>query len=142
LDVPHRFFDHTGDVGVRLSAATVPDLFREAALAFTATLIEPERTRTYMRDRVHLNAATLDDLLVEWLTELLYRFEVRNLLPADADLQVNETNDGWELRGQIMSDVFDPDRHPVKVAIKGVTYHQLEVRRTNDGWETSLVFDI
>jgi SHS2 domain-containing protein len=140
--MPHWFFDHTGDVGVHLSAGTVPELFREAALAFTETLTDPERTRVSSHDEIGLEAPTLDDLLVEWLTELLYRFEVRNLLPIDAELSVRESGDAWELRGRVASDAFDPERHPIKVAVKGITYHRLEVRRGNGGWETAVVFDI
>ena len=140
--MPHTFFDHTGDVGVRLSAPTLPDLFRDAALAFTETLTDREKTSRSSDDDVLLDAPTLDDLLVEWLTELLYRFEVRNLLPVDADLTVTEAPGGCELRGRVASDTFDPDRHPIKVAVKGITYHQLEVRRSDVGWETAVVFDI
>ena len=119
--MPHTFFDHTGDVGVRLSAATLPDLFREAALAFTETLTDGERTSAASDDDIALEAPTLDDLLVEWLTELLYRFEVRNLLPVEASLTVTGSDDAWALRGWIASDLFDPARHPIKVAIKGIT---------------------
>lgn len=140
--MPHNFFDHTGDVGVRLSASTLPDLFREAALAFTETLTDVDTTVTASTDDVRLEAPALDDLLVEWLTELLYRFEVRYLLPVDAELSLTQSGDGWELRGTVASDTFDPDRHPIKVAIKGITYHQLEVRRSGDEWETAVVFDI
>lgn len=140
--MPHSFFDHTGDVGVSLRASTLPELFREAALAFVETLTDAEKMSATSCDDVRLEAPTLDDLLVEWLTELLYRFEVRNLLPVDAELSVTQSGDGWALRGRVASDTFDPERHPIKVAIKGVTYHQLEVRRLDEGWETSVVFDI
>jgi SHS2 domain-containing protein len=140
--MPHTFFDHTGDVGVRLRAPALPGLFQEAALAFTETLTDAGDTSRASYDDVRLDAPTLDDLLVEWLTELLYRFEVRNLLPVGADLSVTEAPGGWQLRGTVASDTFDPDRHPIKVAVKGITYHQLDVRRAGEGWETSVVFDI
>ena len=140
--MPHRFFDHTGDVGVRLSGNTLADLFREAALAFTETLTDAGQTAITSIDDVRLEAPSLDDLLVEWLTELLYRFEVRNLLPVDAELSVAESVDRCELGGRVASDRFDPARHPIKVAIKGITYHQLDVLRSGRVWETSVVFDI
>jgi SHS2 domain-containing protein len=127
---------------VSVRASTLPELFREAALAFTETLTDVDTTVTASTDDVRLVAPALDDLLVEWLSELLYRFEVRNLLPVDAEMSVTQSGDGWELRGRVASDTFDPERHTIKVAIKGVTYHQLEVRRSEEGWETSLVFDI
>jgi SHS2 domain-containing protein len=141
--MPRIFFDHTGDVGVKLSAPTLHALFREAAAAFTETITDIAAVRASSSDDVSLGAPTLDDLLVEWLNELLYRFEVRNLLPADATVSVTETDNGCSLTGRILSESFDPLRHPVKVLIKGVTYHLMNVRRSESGgWETSVVFDI
>ena len=136
------FFDHTGDVGVTLSAPTLDALFREAAAALTDTITDAAAVRPSSEDEISLDAPTLDDLMVEWLNELLYRFEVRNLLPADATVTVAETDDGCSLTGRILSEAFDPLRHSIKVLIKGVTYHQLEIRRTDAGWETSVIFDI
>ncbi len=138
----HAFFDHTGDVGVRLEGRTVDDVFREAALAFTETLTDPGAVAARMSQRVVLAAASLEDLLVDWLDELVYRFEVQNLLVADASASVREDPPGWSLQGELRGEAFDPARHPIKVLIKGITYHQLDVRKTGDRWVTSVVFDI
>lgn len=137
-----RFFEHTGDVGVRLSGATLEDLFREAALSLLETLTDPESVRAAAGHSVELNAATLDDLMVVWLDELLYRFEVRNVLIVDVEVTIARAGNGWHLEGTLCGEPFDQSRHAINVLIKGVTYHQLNVRREGEAWCTDLVFDI
>ena len=136
------FFDHTGDVGVRLDAPSLEGLFVEAARAFTETLTDPAAVSARATERVALAASGLDDLLVDWLDELLYRFEVHDLLVADAGISVAQTPSGWSLEGELHGEPFDAARHLIKVLVKGITYHQLNVRRDGTGWATSLVFDI
>ena len=142
LRPPREYFDHTGDVGVRITAPNLAELFRQATMAFAEILTDPRTVNAATSEAVAIEAATLEDLLVEWLNELLYRFEVRNLLPADAELTVSETDAGWMLNARVQSESFVPNQHPIKVLIKGVTYHQLEVVRNIHGWETAVVFDI
>lgn len=137
-----RFFDHTGDVGVSLAAATLEDLFREAALALTETLTELDSVQPDEDELVGLEAASLNDLVVIWLDELLYRFEVRSLLVHDVDVKVAEADGGWRLDGALHGERFDESRHAIKVLIKGVTYHQLNVRHEGQTWCTDVIFDI
>jgi SHS2 domain-containing protein len=140
--VGRKFFDHTGDVAVSLDAATLPGLFREAACAFTETLTDPGQVRAASPHRVRLSAPTLDDLMVDWLSELLYRFEVQNLLVADAEVELDETSDGWTLMAVIRGEPFDPARHHITVLVKGITYHRLKVIEDGKRWKTDVVFDI
>ena len=140
--VTRAFFDHTGDVGVSLSAATLPELFGEAALAFTETVTDLTRVRYQSSHPVTITAATLDDLMVEWLGELLYRFEVQNLLVAVADLEVRETGAAWTLAGFVRGEPFDPARHEIRVLVKGVTYHRLGISQADGRWTTDVVLDI
>jgi protein archease len=140
--VSRTFFDHTGDVAVSLESPTRAGLFREAALAFTDTLTDLAQVRTASSHRVELTAAALDELMVEWLGELLYRFEVQNLLVADADVQLEEKDDGWCLAATLRGEEFDAGRHEIKVLVKGITYHRLNVVSDGELWRTDVVFDI
>ena len=81
-------------------------------------------------------------LLVDFLSELLYRFDTRNWLTREARVEVREQDGGWELRGTLLGERHDPLRHPVKVLIKGVTYHGLAVVHAGAAWTANVVFDI
>jgi SHS2 domain-containing protein len=138
----YAFFDHTGDVGVALTGRTLDELFASAALAFSDTLtplaaIDPRRP-----EELDVAAPELDLLLVDFLSELLYRFDTRAWLTREAQVEVRERDGGWELQGTLVGERHDPVRHPVKILIKAVTYHGLRVIKSDGLWRANVVFDI
>ncbi len=140
--MPHSFFDHTGDIGVRVAATTLDDLFRDAAAAFTETVADPARIEPRRSISLTLESSALDLLLVDWLNEILYRFDVDRYLVATAEVHVRTKAAAFALHATLGGEQFDPARHAVKVLIKGVTYHALEVRQDADLWHATVVFDI
>ena len=138
----YAFFDHTGDVGVALTGRTVDELFASAALAFSDTItplacIDPRRP-----EELDVAAPELDLLMVDFLSELLYRFDTRAWLTRDAQVEVRERDGGWHLQGTLIGERHDPSRHPVKILIKAVTYHGLHVTKSDELWRANVVFDI
>ena len=151
------FFDHTGDIGVRVTARTLDGLFRDAAAAFTETITDPTRVESRRSVSLALASPAADLLLVDWLNEILYRFDVDQYLVGTADVQIAVPDPGrgrsnappashaaaaFRLQATLGGEPFDAQRHGVKVLIKAVTYHALEVREDPDGWQATVVFDI
>ena len=138
----YEFFDHTGDIGVSLRGRTVDELFVSAAAAFSDSItpldgIEPRRP-----EELEVSAPELDYLLVDFLSELLYRFDTRGWLTREAQVEVRERDGGGELHGTLLGEKHDSERHPTRVLIKAVTYHQLAVTRHDGMWTANIVFDI
>jgi SHS2 domain-containing protein len=140
--MPYQFLDHTADVAVRVTAASLDRLFEEAAAALTATVVEASGVRAERRVEVTLEASAPDLLLVDWLTELVYRFDTDGWLTARAAARVGRTGDAWRLEAACAGEPLDETRHRVKALVKGVTYHQLAIRETAEGVETVVVFDV
>ena len=138
----YHFFDHGGAVGVTLSGVTPARLFTAAAEAFTDTMtpiatVEPRRP-----EEVDLAAPELDLLLLDFLSELLYRFDTRAWLSREADLVVQEMDGGWRLEGTLRGERLDDRRHARKAVIKAVTCHELDVHREEEEWRAKVVFDV
>jgi SHS2 domain-containing protein len=140
--VPFEFFDHTGDIGVRLTAPTLGGLFETGAAALTAVLTDPASVRRRVSETVDVGAPDLDLLLVDWLNELLYRFEARNLLVAAAEVAVRLDGEGCRLQGRVHGEPFDPAVHDISLLVMAVTYHGLHVTETPEGWEATVILDI
>lgn len=156
----YRFLDHTADVGADVEAATLGGLYAEALAAFTDTVTELRAVRPERERRVELSAVDLEDLMVDWLGELLYLFEVDELLFREAAVEVERADDGVgdgggaagdghggeggrRLTATVRGEPYAPDRHPVKVLVKGITYHALQVAETpGGGWRCRVIFDI
>ena len=81
----------------------------------------------------------MDELLVAWLSELLYLYEVEGLLLCDFAL--TEIDEG-SVKGVATGEEFDENRHDIKTSIKAVTYHQLEIKEQDGLWQAQVIFDI
>ncbi len=143
------FFDHTGDIGVRLSGRTPDDLFQSAADALTDTITDRARIESRRAIGFALESSAVDLLLVDFLAEILYRFEVDRFLVARSDVHLDRPRTApdnpsaaWRLHATLHGEGFDAARHPIKVLVKAVTYHALEVASDAAGWHATLVFDI
>ena len=138
----YRFIDHTADVAADLTGGTLGELFLSAAQALTDTITELSAVQPAVTQSVTLESGAVEDLLVDWLNELLYRFEVQNVLVARAIARVEERDGRWRLAAEVAGEPFDPGRHPSRVLIKSATYHGLAVRHDHGTWRARIVFDI
>lgn len=137
----YDFFDHTGDIGVHVQAATAEQLFEDAALALTDAITPVSGVEARLKEEIVAESPELDLLLVDWLSELLFLFETRHLLVSHADVAIS-SKAPYRLSAVIAAEPLDAGRHPVKVLLKAVTYHGLEVKQSGDHWEATVIFDI
>ncbi|HEX3447163.1 MAG TPA: archease, partial [Isosphaeraceae bacterium] len=69
-------FEHTADLGLRIFATDLPDLFRTAGEAlFDVIVANRSDVRVVETELVSLTAESIADLLVQWLNELIFRCE-------------------------------------------------------------------
>lgn len=136
----YRVLDHTADFMVEVSAPTKKALFEEAAKAlFGAVLTDLETIRPVGFRRIHVSARDQDELLVTWLSELLYLHESAQWLFCRFEVERLET---CELEAKVFGEPFDPGRHAIVREVKAVTYHQLGIERVNGSFRTRIVFDL
>lgn len=140
--MPYRFTSHTADVAVELSAASRKGLFTEALRAFTDTVTDLAAVDPAVEHALAAEAGDLESLLVEWLSELVYRFDVDGLLFREAEVRLEEAGAGFRLTARARGEPYDTERHPLEVQVKGVTYHELRVERRDGEWLGRVVFDI
>ena len=139
----YRFTSHTADVAVELRAASREALFAEALVAFTDTITDPAAVAPEEEHELAVEADDLPGLMVEWLGELVYRFDVDGLLFREAEVRIEEAPAGrFRLAARARGEPYDGDRHPLEVQVKGVTYHELRVEEADGGWVGRVVFDI
>lgn len=142
--MPYRPLDHTADIGVEIEAPSRKALFEEALQAFTEAVAELGKVEPARQRWIELAAETAEDLLVLFLEELLYLFEVDGLLFRRARVEIDEatTGEGLSLAAVLEGEPYDPAKHPIKVLIKGVTYHRLAAEPRGGGWYGRVIFDI
>lgn len=138
----YRTLDHTADLAIEVTAASLESLFAESVLALTDCMTRLGRVVPEQVCEVTLVAPEPDQLLVELLNEVIYLYETADLVFSEASLSLTETDSGWSIAGTLGGEEFDLERHGLKTLIKAVTYHQLSVRSSPDGWLASIVLDL
>jgi SHS2 domain-containing protein len=137
--MPYETFEHTADLGLRVRAADVDTLFAEAARGlFSLVVGDLDSVRPLEKVEFEIAADALDLLLFDWLSELLYTYEVRQLLLAHFDVQVSD----HRLRATAAGEPIDRGRHVLDHEVKAITYHGLKVVRDGDGWLAEVIVDI
>jgi SHS2 domain-containing protein len=137
----YEVFEHTADFGLRARAADLDELFAEAARGLFAVVVEDiESIRAVEETSLELEADGLDDLLHDWLDELLYAFSARHMLFSRFEVQVEP--DPPRLRAAAGGERFDPARHRLDIEIKAITYHGLRVEHQAGGWLAEVIIDV
>jgi SHS2 domain-containing protein len=134
----YRELEHTGDLGIEVIAPTRAELFRRAALALAALLVEPSNVETAAPRTVEIAADDDIDLMHDVLTELLQLFAVDGFIWRDAAVEER----GRTLHVILRGESFDPNRHLSRGEIKAVTYHQLTVENVSNEWRARVIFDV
>jgi SHS2 domain-containing protein len=130
--------DHTADVGIAAYGEDLKEAFANAAYALFSMMLDLEGVGDVLCRQVEVTADDRSDLLVAWLNELIYLFEVDNMLFKRFDIgELNETR----LRARCYGERIDPERHKIQVGFKAATYHMLKIDE-GDGFRIQVLFDI
>lgn len=132
-------FDHTADIGLRIRATTLDELFEDAARGLFSLLIDDlETIRPTIEKTVQLTSDSWDMLLFDWLDHLLYLFDAERLALSEFDVTVQE----FKLSAKVRGESLDLTRHPLAHEVKAITYHGLFVRRNGNDWLAEVIVDI
>jgi SHS2 domain-containing protein len=135
----YETFEHTADLGLRIRAEGLGTLFEEAAAAlFSVIVTNPDAVRPDRQVSFQIAGDRLDELLRDWLAELLYTFHARRLLLARFAVSVGDHG----LAATAWGEPIDPARHKIDLEVKAVTYHGLKVARDEGQWLAEVIVDI
>ena len=136
---PYECIDHTADLAIVVHAASLKQLFEEAGRALYDLLIRIHGVRTSRSLTCAVDGADKEDLMVNWLRELLYLFNGEEKAVSSIEI-LDLTPSRVEARLDWIPVDFTQDE--VMTEIKAVTYHQIRVEKTDLDYEAQVVFDV
>ena len=135
----YRLIDHTADFGIQVFGADAKELFSNAALAMFDLITEVGSLKELNSMDIKISGEDWPDLMINWLRELLFLWNGKELLVKKADITTLSENN---LSAKVYFDSYDPDRHLINIEVKAVTYHQIRVESGTSGWEARIIFDV
>ncbi len=138
----HELIEHTADIAIKAYGDDLPDAFAAAGEALFAIITGEASITPVTKVTVEIESIDIEGLLVGFLSELLVKFEVDQMVLSEFEVNlVSETRLTATARGER----FDEQRHGHGHHVKGVSYHMMEIVEVpnNDGeCYVQVLFDI
>lgn len=135
----YTLIDHTADLGICVRGDTLEKLFENAGNALFEQMVRVKQVSKEKSLTVSVSATDLSDLMVKWLSEILYLFNGENLVIENIKVDF--------IQKQLINSILtvtqlNIDKHELIREIKAVTYHQIEVTNKDNLWIARIIFDL
>jgi protein archease len=131
--------EHPADVGFRAFGRTLPELYENSAWALLSIRGELEAIEARQEYPIQATGTDRESLLVNWLNEVLYLVDARQV--ALRGVRIDRLGEE-SVESTGLGEARDPERHPLKVIVKAVTWHQLKIARVGERWVAEVYLDI
>lgn len=133
----YELIEHTADVGVKAYGNTVAEAFVHAAEGMFDIITDESPVDSVGEYEIMLDAPDLEQLLVDWLSELLYLNGAFEIVFGMFKVTISQNH----LSAHVYGEKYDVKKHRMGVEIKAVTYHMLQVSK-EDPIFVQVLFDI
>ena len=135
----YSLIEHTADMGIRVKGHDVRHLFRKAAQAVFSIIAHQEKVINPGQQsfEIELKADNLEELLVNWLNELISLASAKEMIFFDFKL--------LKITERILQAVVygsSAANYRMKTEIKAATYHGLKLEKVPSGWQAEVIFDV
>ena len=138
-----KFLEHTADAYVEAYGTSLEEAFENAAMATLDVMTELEKVEAEIEDAFEVEATDEYALLYSWLEEILVKFELTGKLYSRFKISsIEKTPVGWKLKAKAWGELYDPEKHPSKVGIKSITYHQMEIVKKPKSVTVRFILDV
>jgi len=135
----YELIDHTADIGLKAYGKDLSECFSNAAKGMFDIITDESEVGSVGQYDIFLEADNIEQLLVDWLSELLFLNSAKNLVFGFFNVKVDAKKN--LLSAKICGEKFDLSKHKIGAEIKAVTYHILDVRDKKP-YYVQVLFDI
>ena len=133
-----EFLEHTADLRFRAWGGSLDECFENSARAMWSAVIGPDTVSAETEKKMELEADSVEVLLHDFLSELLFLFETEGLVFKDFDVSIQDKRLSAVAKGER----FDHKKHKIETEIKAVTYHEMLIKEENGEWSATVLCDI
>ncbi|TQD23894.1 archease [Methanolobus vulcani] len=142
MGLDYEYLEHTADVRFRAYGKSLEQAFENAALAMLNVMVETSSVNNSLSVTVELTSFDLDSLLFDWLSEILFVFEVDEMV--FGRVEVNKITVGDEecsLKATLYGETIDLSVHVFDTEVKAATYNDMRIEKSDDGWMIQATVD-
>ena len=136
----YRITKHQSELAVKVVGASQADLFANSAYTLFDVMVA-DLDKVDCKDHIPLEieGTDRDDLMVNWMRELLYLYQGSGYLLKD--FQIREVKDTI-VKAEVAGEKIDPDRHEIKQEIAAIAFHKSRIDKTGNQWTAQVIFEV
>ena len=141
--MPFKFLEGiaTVDLAFEAQALSEEKLFEEAAQALTSAMADPATIKQKRKTEISLQAANIEDLLYDFLSEIVAIKDADGLLFSKYQVKLTK-NGGYKLQAACHGEEINPDTQELKDDVKAVTKHKFSLEKVGDKFKVQGVLDV
>ena len=136
----YEFLEHPSEELIRVTAATVEEVFVEAATALFELMTDTRQVESNEAFDIDLSNPDRLLLLVDWLNRLILLHEVEHVFLNRFDVKIG-TATPWSLKGKVLGQKIE-EKMERRLHAKSATYGQLRWNETPQGHQVEFVIDV
>lgn len=137
----YQFLEHTADAKFQAFGHSLEEAFINAVYATVSLMWEREKIGRKIQQPVRVEGRDLEQLLVNFLEEILYLLDSRMfLLHSVEKMKIQREADIFVLDAQFLGDINEKQYRP-HGDVKAITYNEMEIH-TNDRFMVQVVVDV
>ena len=130
----------SGDFVFQAAGETIEELFESCAQACFSAMTELSGVDAGIDYTVNITAESIDDLLFNYLAELIYLKDTEKIFLSKFDIKINI--DDVSLNSVAWGERIDYNKHVIKTDVKAVTYYDLHVEQIGDEFRVRVILDL
>jgi SHS2 domain-containing protein len=134
-----EIIDHTADTGIIAYGATMKQLFSNAASGMYSLIFDFPPENKPVQRAVVLQSFDDEGLLVEWLNELLFLFDMEHVVFDRFEFDMLEKG---KLEARCTGYKIDWQHNKPLREVKAATYHMMNISKSRKGYQAQVIFDI
>ncbi len=142
MKASYTYLDHTADVLFEAYAPSIEELFVQCALAVENSQVDIKKVKAKVIEEFSLEHKDLSRLLFDFLTELLFYKDAKQLLFSTFSVKIVEKKDIYYLTCKAKGEKLDVERHDPKVDVKAITMHLFKLEQVKGGFQAKVLIDI
>lgn len=136
----YRITKHQSELAVKVVGASQADLFANSAYTlFDVMVADLDKVDCKEHIPLEVEGTDRDDLMVNWMRELLYLYQGSGYLLKD--FQIREVKDTI-VKAEVAGEKIDPDRHEIKQEIAAIAFHKSRMDKTGNQWTAQVIFEV
>ena len=135
----YRLTTRQSELAVRVAGNSQADLFANSAFALFDVMTDIDKVDIEERMSLEVEGTDRDDLMVNWMRELLYLYQGSGYLLKE--FNIREAKDTL-VKAEVCGEKIDPDRHEIKREVVAIAYDKSRMVKTGDQWTAQLIFEV